>query len=96
MKEISIRKVFGSTSVDVIRILSCEFTGPVLVAIVIGLPLSFLLAKEWLSGFAVRIDLAWWYFMVAAIVALVVSWLAVLLKTMKAARASVLKGLREE
>lgn len=96
MKEISIRKVFGSTSADVVRVLSREFTVPVLVAIVIGLPISFFLAKEWLSGFAERIDLAWWYFALAAIIALVVSWSAVALKTLKAARASVLRGLREE
>ena len=96
MKEISIRKVFGSTPADVVRILSREFTGPVLVAIVIGLPVSFFLAKEWLSGFAERIDLAWWYFVLAAIIVLVVSWLAVALKTLKAARVSVLRGLREE
>jgi putative ABC transport system permease protein len=96
MKEISIRKVFGSTSADIVRILSREFTGPVLIAIIIGLPISFFLATEWLSGFAERIDLAWWYFVLAAIIALVVSWLAVVLKTIKAARVSVLRGLREE
>jgi len=96
MKEISIRKVFGSTPTDIVRVLSREFTVPVLVAIVLGLPISFYLAKEWLSGFAERIDLAWWHFALAAIVALVVSWLAVALKTIKAARVSVLRGLREE
>jgi putative ABC transport system permease protein len=96
MKEISIRKVFGSTPFDVVRTLSREFTAPVLVAIVIGLPVSFFLAKEWLSGFAERIDLAWWYFVLAAVAALAVSWLAVALKTIKAARVSVLRGLRED
>jgi ABC-type antimicrobial peptide transport system permease subunit len=96
MKEISIRKVFGSTSADVVRVLSREFTRPVLVSIAVGIPISFFLAQEWLSGFAERIELAWWYFALAAIVALVVSWLAVALKTLKAARASVLRGLREE
>lgn len=96
MKEICIRKVFGSTPTDVVRILSHEFTGPVLVAIVIGLPVSFFLAKEWLAGFAERIYLAWWYFALAAIIALVVSWLAVALKMIKAARVNVLRGLREE
>jgi len=49
-----------------------------------------------LSGFAERIDLSWWYFVLAAVIALVVSWLAVALKTLKAARVSVLRGLREE
>jgi len=96
MKEISIRKVFGSAPGDIVRVLSREFTVPVLVAITIGLPVSFFLAQEWLSGFAERIDLSWWNFVLAAVVALVVSWLAVAFKTIKAARVSVLRGLREE
>lgn len=96
MKEISIRKVFGSSSAGIVRVLSREFTVPVLVAIMIGLPISFYFVAEWLSGFSKRIDLSWVYFAFAGAVALIVSWAAVAFKTIAAARISVVKGLRQE
>ena len=44
-----------------------DFSKMVLVAILIGLPASYLLAKEWLNGFAYKIDLTYGYFLGATI-----------------------------
>jgi ABC-type antimicrobial peptide transport system permease subunit len=68
----------------------------ILVAIIIALPVSYLLAKNWLNDFAYRIDLEWWYFLSAGLVALLIAWFTVGLQTVKAARINPVNNLRTE
>jgi putative ABC transport system permease protein len=96
MKEIAIRKILGSSSIDIIRMLAGEFTRPVLVAIIISLPVSYLVARNWLSGFSDRIELTWWYFAAAGSLALIVSWITIGLQTVKAANVNSVECLKED
>ena len=86
----------GSSELGIIRLLSGDFTKMVLLAIVIALPLSYFIAKDWLSNFAYRIDLEWWYFVLAGLFALVIAWLTVGLQTAKAAGMNPVDCLRDE
>lgn len=95
-KEIGIRKVLGSSEAGIIWLLSSDFTRIVLIAIVIALPLSYLLTKNWLNNFAFSINLEWWYFAGAGLTALIVAWLTVGMQAVKAARANPVKSLKEE
>jgi putative ABC transport system permease protein len=96
LKEIGIRKVLGSTEFGIISLLSADFTRIVFVAIVIATPISYFLTKSWLDEFAFRIDLTWWYFALAGILALVIAWLTVGAQALKAARINPVKCLRDE
>ena len=95
-KEIGIRKILGSSEWRIITLLSSDFTKMILVAIIIALPVSYLLAKNWLNDFAYRIDLEWWYFLSAGLVALLIAWFTVGLQTVKAARTNPVNNLRTE
>ena len=95
-KEISIRKVLGQTASQVAVMLSSEFIKLVLVAIVITLPVSYLLARDWLSDFAYRIPLQLWYFIGAGIVALVIAIFTVAGQALLAANRNPVKSLRTE
>jgi ABC-type antimicrobial peptide transport system permease subunit len=95
-KEIGIRKVLGSSEWSIVWLLSSDFTRIVLTAIFIALPISYLLTKNWLDGFAFSIDLEWWYFAAAGLIALLVAWLTVGVQALKAARTNPVKGLRDE
>ena len=95
-KEIGIRKVLGSSEFAIIYLLSTDFTKLVLISIVIALPLSYLLIKTWLEGFAYRINLNPWYFLSAGMITLLISWLTVGTQTFKAAKISPSRSLREE
>lgn len=96
IKEIGIRKILGSNSFGIVRLLSGDFTRTVIIAIVIALPLSYMITSKWLSGFAYRIDLEWWFFAGAGVIALLVAWLTVGLQTLKAASVNPTECLKDE
>ena len=95
-KEISIRKVLGQSASQVTVMLSSEFAKLVLLSILIALPIAYLLASNWLSGFAYRIPLQVWYFLGAGLVALLVAMLTVGSQAIRAANRNPVNALRDE
>jgi ABC-type antimicrobial peptide transport system permease subunit len=96
LKEIGIRKILGSSQFGIIYLLSSEFTRIVFTSIIIALPLSYFIAKYWLDSFAFRIELEWWYFISAGLIALIIALLTVGLQAIKAARINPVNNLRTE
>jgi ABC-type antimicrobial peptide transport system permease subunit len=68
----------------------------VITAIAIALPLSYFIVKNWLDNFAFKIDLEWWYFASAGIIALLVSWITVGSQAIKASRLNPVDCLKDE
>jgi len=95
-KEISIRRVLGASSVRIIKLLSKDFTQTVAIAILIALPLSYVIASSWLSNFASRIQLHWGVFIATGLLVLLIAWLTVGLQTYKVARTSPIHALKED
>ncbi len=95
-REISIRKVLGQTAAQITLMLSSEFAKLVLVSILIALPIAYLLTSDWLSGFAYRIPLNFWYFLGAGLIALLIALLTVGSQAIRAANKNPVNALREE
>ena len=95
-KEIGIRKVLGSSEFAIAFLLTSDFTKIVLTSIFLALPLSFFTSSQWLSSFAFKIELEWWYFISAGLLTLFIAWVTVGLQTIKAARANPVTSLRSE
>jgi putative ABC transport system permease protein len=96
LKEIGIRKAMGSSEVNIVLLLSGDFTRMVLISIFIGLPLSYYLLSKWLERFAFHVELELWYFVVAGLAALFIAWLTVATQAIKAARVNPVSCLRSE
>jgi hypothetical protein len=96
LKEIGIRKALGSTSTNIVILLSSDFTKMVLISIVLGLPTSYWLLDQWLQRFAFHIKLEAWYFVTAGFIALLIAWLTVASQAIKAANINPVKCLRTE
>jgi ABC-type antimicrobial peptide transport system permease subunit len=95
-KEIGVRKVLGATESGIVYLLTGEFTRLVGGAVVVGLPLGFFIARQWLSAFAYRVDLEAWYFAAAGLLALLVALLTVGSQALRAARINPVQCLKEE
>ena len=95
-KEIGVRKVLGSSVTGIVRLLSQDFMRLVLVAILIAIPTAWWVMEQWLQGFAYRIDIAWWVFVIAGFVAICIALFTVSFQAIKAAIANPVKSLRTE
>ncbi|HQT91659.1 MAG TPA: ABC transporter permease, partial [Candidatus Kryptobacter bacterium] len=69
IKEIGIRRVLGASEVDIISLLTRDFLMLVAIGAVIGCPVAYYLMNRWLQGFAYRINLNLWAFLLAAAIA---------------------------
>ncbi len=95
-KEIGIRKVLGADVLSLWRLLSGEFVKLVLVAFIIAVPIAWYAMNQWLQDFAYRVDISWWVFALAGVLALLIALLTVSYQAIKAALANPVKSLRSE
>ncbi|MBX2917580.1 MAG: ABC transporter permease [Cyclobacteriaceae bacterium] len=95
-KEIGIRKVMGATVPGITALLSKDFLKLVLFAIVIAIPIAWYFTGLWLQDFAYHIELEWWLFALAGVVALLIALLTVSVQAIKAAVQNPVTSLRQE
>ena len=95
-KEIGIRKVLGATVSNIVAMLSKDFLRLVIIAALVAFPIAWWAMNKWLQDFAYRINISWWIFIVAGVVALLIALITVSFKTIKAAIANPVKNLRTE
>ena len=95
-KEIGIRKVLGATLPDILRQISKEFLGPILLSNLIAWPVAFWAMSTWLRSFAYRTSLSIGIFLLAAVSALALGLVTVSFQAIKAALADPVDSLRFE
>ena len=95
-KEIGIRKVLGSSIEGLIWELSKDFMMLVLISIFIAAPFAYFFMEQWLSDFAYRIDIQWWFFALAGVTALVIAFCTISYHAVKAAMMNPVESLRSE
>jgi putative ABC transport system permease protein len=95
-KEIGIRKVLGASVTQIVNLLSKDFLKLVILGIIIASPIAYWAMNKWLQDFAYRVDISWWIFALAGIVAIVIALLTVSYQSIKAALANPVKSLRTE
>ena len=95
-KEIGIRKVLGASVASIVTLLSKDFLKLVIIAIVLASPIAWYVMNGWLQDFAYRIDIAWWVFALAGILAISIALLTVSFQSIKAALTNPVNSLRSE
>ena len=95
-KEIGIRKVLGATTVGIVGLLSKDFLKLVGIALVISSPIAWHFLNDWLQNFAYHINIQWWVFALAGLVAVAVAFFTVGFQSVKAALANPVDSLRNE
>lgn len=96
VKEIGIRKVLGASVANVVGLLSKDFLKLVLIALVIAVPIGSYGMNKWLQDFAYRINIGWWVFPLAGLIAILIAFFTISFQAIKAAIANPVKSLRTE
>ncbi|MBE8715561.1 ABC transporter permease [Sphingobacterium hungaricum] len=95
-KEIGIRKVLGSNVAGIVTLLSKDYVKLIGIAGVIASPIAYWAMSKWLEDFAYRIDISWWIFLVAGLIAIGIALLTISYQALKAAFANPVDSLRDE
>lgn len=96
IKEIGIRKVLGASIPSILQLLSTDFLKLIIISVILAIPLSYYGMNEWLNGFAFRIDLQWYVFVLPAVLVFLIAFATVSFQTTKAAGANPVDSLRYE
>ncbi|HEY1871151.1 MAG TPA: FtsX-like permease family protein, partial [Chitinophagaceae bacterium] len=95
-KEISVRKVLGSSVFQVIVLLSQGYMILLCIAVVIAVPIAYIVNNIWLQDFASRISITPWDLLVDILALAAISFLIVLSQAWKISNANPAKSLRME
>jgi len=95
-KEISIRKVLGASVSGIVMLLSKDFLKLVFVGFIIASPIAWFIMNKWLEGFAYRVHIHWGVFLLAAVLAILITLLSIGFQAIRAATANPVKRLKSE
>jgi putative ABC transport system permease protein len=85
-REIAIRKVFGSSISGIIKLLLTDFAKLIIIGMIIAWPIAYYAMDRWLSGFAHRMILGLWPFLISGLAVILVAFFAVITQSLNSAR----------
>jgi putative ABC transport system permease protein len=95
-KEIGIRKILGASLTTITSLLSIDFIKLVVISVIIASPVAWWAMHNWLQNFAYRINIPWWVFAAAGVVAVFTAVVTISYHALRAAVANPVKSLRSE
>lgn len=95
-KEVGIRKALGASVTSIIYLFSKEFTLLLIIAFAAAVPVAWYMMSNWLNNFAFRINITVWVFVLAIVLSVLIAWITVGYKSIRAATANPVKSLRTE
>jgi putative ABC transport system permease protein len=96
VKEIGVRKVLGASVGQIVSLVTRNFLELVILAILISLPVAWIVARKWLENFAYRIDVSWWMLALAGLTAILIATITVSTQAIRAALVNPVKSLKAE
>ncbi len=95
-KEIGIRKILGASVQGITGLLSRDFLLLVCISCLIAFPIAWWMMHNWLERYKYRIQISWWIFIGAGLLAVLIALFTVSFQAIKAAIANPVKNLRTE
>jgi putative ABC transport system permease protein len=95
-KEIAIRKIHGSTEVEILTMLNRGFIRIIALAFVIAVPVAYYFSMKFLQGFAYKISLNVWVFLFAGAFAVLLSVVFVSMQSWRTVTSNPVKMLKSE
>jgi putative ABC transport system permease protein len=95
-KEIGIRKVNGASTIQLLAMLTKDFSKLVLIAFIISIPIAWYFGNLWLNDFAYKAKIGFGVYVIGGISALFIALITVSYHTIRAALSNPVKSLRYE
>ena len=95
-KEIGIRKVFGSSTRQILVRFNRTYFKIVIVCFVAAAPVAYYGVSQWLTNFAYRTPIRWWIFALAFIAVTAITFFTVTFQNWRAANANPVDSLKSE
>ena len=95
-KEIGIRKVFGSSTREVLTMLCRHYGLLLVVSFAASAPLAYYIGRQWLQGFAERTPVYWWLFPLALLVVGLITLLTVITQSWRTAKENPVNSIKTE
>ncbi|WP_268035327.1 ABC transporter permease [Algoriphagus sp. PAP.12] len=96
VKEIGVRKVLGATVNQVVGLLAKDFIKLIVISLVIAIPLGKYLMDLWLADFAYHVEISWWVFALASLIAIAIAFATISLRSVRAALMNPVDSLKSE
>jgi putative ABC transport system permease protein len=95
-KEMSIRKVLGSSDSEIFLLFSKHFFGLILIANIVAFPLAYIILRKWLSSFAYQVDIDFTLFALAGAAAIAIALLTIAYQALRASHTNPAEVLKNE
>lgn len=95
-KEMGIRKAIGASALNIFGLFSGDFIKLVIIALLLASPIAWYTMNDWLKDYTYRIEISWWIFALAGIMAVVIALITISFQSVKAALMNPVKALRSE
>jgi putative ABC transport system permease protein len=95
-KEMSIRKVLGASTANILTLLNKDFIKLVAIANIIAFPIAYIIISKWLSSFEYRISISFLPFALAMVISILIAVLTVSIQSIKVAKANPIDSLKYE
>lgn len=96
IKEIGIRKILGSSVYQIIGLLTKDFSGLLIISLLLAFPIGYWAMNTWLQDFKYRVNISWQVYAISGAIILFISFLTISLKSINAALENPVKSLRSE
>ena len=95
-KEIGIRKVFGSSTGEILQMFCRHYSLLLVVSFVVAAPVAWYIGRQWLQGFAERTPIYWWIFPLALLVVGLVTLFTVVTQSWRTANENPVNSIKTE
>jgi putative ABC transport system permease protein len=86
----------GASVKQIVFLLSRDITVPILGALIIGAPIAYFSTDKWLMSFAYRMDVSPWTFVLAGTLLVLIAWMTVSSRAIKAATLNPVDAFRRD